>query len=196
MQEEYQEEFRQTGGGKWIQIIGIIVYIMIILAYALQTLGLVSWLIPGDNWFMRIITVFVCDGCATLYALAEMFYRFKLRATKNLVFGMWVITFVLSTIATVIQMYMQSVNLIPHTIDTSVTTIAYGVIIAAFIVNIVAITVIIRMEHAAGQPVQRYLDDMRVKKSLPQARMQLQQTDSVAIAVSTPDTKVTEVEKK
>src|SRR2546421_5421400 len=149
---QYEEEFQQTGGGWWIHKIGIIVYVAVIIAYAVQTLELVTWLFPADNQFMRIVTVFVADGCATGWAMTEMFYRFRLRRSKHLAFGMWIVTFILSTGATVIQMYLSSTHNIPHKIDPSVITIAYGLVILAFVVNIIAITVIIRMEHAAGQP--------------------------------------------
>lgn len=158
-QTSYEEDFQQSGGGWWIHKIGIIVYVAVIVAYAVQTLELVNWLFPSDNWFMRVVTVFVADGCATGWAMAEMFYRFRLRRSKHLAFGMWIVTFILSTSATVIQMYLSSTNNIPHKIDPGVITIAYGMVILAFVVNIIAITVIIRMEHAAGQPQHIYLDD-------------------------------------
>lgn len=156
---EQEDDFQQSGGGKWIKIIGIIAFIAIILAYAWQTLELVGWLFPSDNWFMKTVTVFVCDGCATGYAMAEMFYRFRLRSSKTLVFGMWIITFIFSTLASIIQMYLSSTHNIPHTIDATVISVAYGIVIGAFVVNIIAITVIIRMEHNASQPQRRYLDD-------------------------------------
>src|SRR5579859_1813745 len=133
----YEEDYQQTGAGWWIRLIGCIVYMAIIVAYAWQTMELVSWLIPDDNTFMRIVTVFVCDGCATGYAMAEMFYRFRLRRSKNLVFGMWILTFIFSTAATVIQMYLSSTHTIPHAIDPTVITVAYGIVIAAFVTNII-----------------------------------------------------------
>lgn len=162
--EEYQDEFQQTGAGWWIRLIGCIIYGAVIIAYAYQTLELVNWLFPADNWFMKVVTVFVCDGCATGYAMAEMFYRFRLRRSKQLVFGMWILTFVLSTAATIIQMYLSSTHTVPHLIDAGVVTVAYGLIIVAFIVNIIAITVVIRMEYGASQPKRVYLDD-RPKKA-------------------------------
>src|SRR5579859_8024883 len=124
-------EFEQTGGGWWIRLVGIVVYMAIIIAYAIQTVQLVGWLFPADNVFMKGVTVFVCDGCATGYAMADMFYRFKLRKSKHIVFGMWIITFVLSTAASVVQIYLSSTHNIPHTIDTNIITLAYGLIIAA-----------------------------------------------------------------
>lgn len=170
MSEEFdQEEIQQTGAGWWIRLIGCIVYGAIIIAYAVQTLELVSWLFPADNWYMKVVTVFVCDGCATGYAFAEMLYHFRLRRSKNLVFGMWVITFVFSTAATIIQMYLSSTHTIPHAIDANIISLAYGIIIVAFVVNIVAITVIIRMEYGAAQPKRVYLDD-RPKKARVQPR--------------------------
>jgi hypothetical protein len=170
-QPTYEEDFQQSGGGWWIHKIGIIVYVAVILAFAIQTLELVNWLFPADNQFMKIVTVFVADGCATGWAMAEMFYRFRLRRSKHLAFGMWIVTFILSTAATVIQMYLSSTGNIPHKIDPSVITIAYGVVILAFVINIIAITVIIRMEYVAGQPQHVYLDDKpRVKRPLPIAQ--------------------------
>ncbi len=187
-QEQYEEEedFQQSGGGWWIKWIGIIVYIAIIVAYAIQTLELVAWLFPGDTWFMKSVTVFVCDGCATGYAMAEMFYRFRLRKSKHLVFGMWIITFALSTAATVIQMYLSSTHNVPHAIDPTVISIAYGLIIVAFVVNIVAITVIIRMEHGASHPAHRYLDDK------PRKRLPLPSAPEIQSAIfkADPDTRV------
>src|SRR6266702_1059605 len=60
-QEQYEEEdFQQSGGGWWIKWIGIIVYIAIIVAYAVQTLELVAWLFPADTWFMKSVTGFGC----------------------------------------------------------------------------------------------------------------------------------------
>lgn len=174
MAQEYQTDdeeldFRQSRGGKAIKVVGIIVFVAIILAYALQTLQLVGWLFPDNNWFMQVVTVFVCDGCATGYAMAEMFYRFRLRASKDFVFWMWIITFIFSTAASVIQMYLGSTHNIPHDIDPKIISIAYGVVIAAFVINIVAITLIIRMEHNSAQPVRRYMDD-KPKKRVQQPR--------------------------
>lgn len=176
MQQQFDEDdFRQSGGGWWIKVAGIIVYMAIIVAYAIQTMQLVSWLFPADNWFMKGVTVFVCDGCATGYAMAEMFYRFKLRKSKHLVFGMWIVTFILSTAATVIQMYLSSTHNIPHSIDVSVVSVAYGAVIVAYVVNIIAITVIIRMEHNAGLPTRRYLDDgQRARRPVQQASTSVQ----------------------
>ncbi len=164
-----EQEFEQGGAGWWIRLIGILVYVAIIVAYAIQTLELVTWLFPADNVFMRIVTVFICDGCATGYALAEMFYRFRLRKSQWIVFGMWIVTFVFSTAASVIQMYLSSTHNIPHSIDQTVISVAYGIVIAAFVVNIVAITVVIRFEHSASQPVRHYLDDKpKRKRQIPQ----------------------------
>jgi len=162
---EYDEdEFQQTGAGWWIRLIGCIAYGAVIIAYAIQTFELVNWLFPADNWFMKIVTMFVCDGCATGYAFAEMLYRFRLRRSKHITFGMWILTFIFSTAATVIQMYLSSTHTIPHSIDMGIVSLAYGIIIVAFVVNIIAITVIIRMEYGAGQPKRVYLDD-RPKKA-------------------------------
>lgn len=171
---EYEEtteggdEFKQGAGGWWIRVIAIVVFMVIIVAYAAQTLQLVQWLFADGNWFMQIVTMFVCDGCATGYAMAEMFYRFRLRRSKHVVFGMWIVTFTLSTLATVIQMYLSSTHNIPHSIDPQIIALAYGLVILAFVVNIIAITVIFRMEHGASQPQRRYLDDgPRGRKGLP-----------------------------
>lgn len=190
-----EEEFQQSGAGWWIRLIGIIAYGMLIVAYATQTLQLVQWLIRDGNWFMQIITMFVCDGCATGYAMAEMFYRFRLRRSKHLTFGMWIVTFVLSTAATVIQMYLSSTHNIPHAIDPSIITIAYGLIIIAFVVNIIAITVIIRMEYGAALPTRRYLDDKpKTKKARPQQQpAQLSQTDHVSPTVTSETEFVSEL---
>lgn len=152
-------EFDQSAGGWWIRVVGVVVYMAIIVAYAIQTVQLVGWLFPADNVFMKGVTVFVCDGCATGYAMADMFFRFKLRKSKYIVFGMWIVTFVLSTAASVIQIYLSSTHTIPHTIDANIITMTYGLIIAAYVVNIIAITVVIRLEYGAGKPQHRYLDD-------------------------------------
>lgn len=186
-----ESEFQQTGGGWWIGKLGIIVYMAIILAYAWQTLQLVGWLFPANNVFMQGVTVFVCDGCATGYAMAEMFYRFRLRRSKQLVLGMWIITFIFSTVATVIQMYLESTGNIPHQINGNIIAVAYAVVIAAYVVNIIAITVIIRNEHNAGQPTRRYLDDKpRNRRAVPQGKPQsqasfAQQASAPAIPLAT-----------
>lgn len=166
------DEFQQSAGGFWIRVVGIVVYMAIIVAYAIQTLQLVGWLFPTDNTFMKGVTVFVCDGCATGYAMADMFYRFKLRKSKNIVFGMWIITFILSTAASVIQIYLSSTHNIPHTIDINVITATYGLIIAAYVVNIIAITVVIRLEYNAGKPQHHYLDDGGGRRLLRQTQKQ------------------------
>jgi hypothetical protein len=159
MSQEY-DEFQQSGAGWWIRVIVSIAYAVIIVAYGWQTFELVNWLFPPDNLFMKIVTMFVCDGCATGYAMGEMFYRFRLRRSKHLTFGMWIVTFALSTAATMIQMYLSSTHNIPHQIDPGIIILAYGLVILAFVVNILAITVIVRMEYNAAQPARRYLDDL------------------------------------
>jgi hypothetical protein len=151
--------YRQSGGGQVIRVVAICAFIAILVAYALQTMSLVSWLFPQDDLFMKCVTVFICDGCCCGYGMGEMFYRFRLRSSKNWCYTMWVVTFILSTAATVIQMYLSSTHTIPHTIDSQVIVWAYGLVIAGFIVNIIAITCIIRAEHNAGLPAIVYLDD-------------------------------------
>lgn len=172
MEYEYLDDnFEQSGGGMWIRVLGIVVYLVIILAFAWQTLELVSWLFVDENWYMKAVTVFVCDGCASGYAMAEMFYRFRLRWSKNIVFGMWLVTFASSTLATIIQMYLSSTNRIPHNIDPGIITIAYGIVIAMFVVNIIAITVVIRMEYNASQPKRIYMDDKEYRKRHQRVRI-------------------------
>lgn len=183
MEYEYlDEDFEQSGGGKWIRVIGIVVYLVIIVAFAWQTLELVGWLFPSENWFMKVVTVFVCDGCATGYAMTEMFYRFRLRWSKNIIFGMWILTFFSSTSATIIQMYLSSTDRIPHQIDPGVITIAYGIIIAMFVLNIIAITVVIRMEYNAAQPKRIYMDDKQYRKRHIQRVRVVEQTPKVLAA--------------
>lgn len=183
LEQAEEEDFQQSGGGWWIHKIGIAVYVAVIVAFAVQTLELVTWLFPHDNQFMRVVTVFVADGCATGWAMAEMFYRFRLRRSKHLAFGMWIVTFILSTAATVIQMYLSSTGNIPHKIDPSVITVAYGMVILAFVINIIAITVIIRMEYVAGQPQHTYLDD-KPKTKRPRTVVQPVQVTQVPAAVA------------
>lgn len=187
MQYEHDDEdFEQTGGGKWIRLLGMVAYTLVILAFAWQTLELVSWLFPDENWFMKAVTVFVCDGCATLYAMAEMFYRFRLRWSKNLIFGMWIVAFLFSTSATIVQMYLSSINRIPHQIDTGVTTIAYAIIIFAFVVNIIAITSVIRMEYNAGQPKRVYQDDKEYRHRRSPQRVRVVESARVTPALAAP----------
>lgn len=169
-------EEQESGGALWIRIIFFIVYCCFIIAYATQTFELVQWLFPDDNNFMRGVTVFVCDGCATGYALAEMFYPFRLRRSKQLVFGMWIFSFVLSTIATVIQIYLQSIHRIPHTIDFGIILVAYGLIIVAFVAQITVLTIILRMEIGASQSKRVYLDDKPTKQKTTIQPVPLAQT--------------------
>ena len=74
-------------------------------------------------------------------------------------------------------MYLSSTDRIPHTIDPGVITIAYGIIIAMFVLNIIAITVVIRMEYNAAQPRRIYMDDkdyrrrVRVVEHAPAAKL-------------------------
>lgn len=186
MEYEYLDDnFEQSGGGMWIRVLGIVVYLVIILAFAWQTLELVSWLFVDENWYMKAVTVFVCDGCASGYAMAEMFYRFRLRWSKNIVFGMWLVTFASSTLATIIQMYLSSTNRIPHNIDPGIITIAYGIVIAMFVVNIIAITVVIRMEYNASQPKRIYMDDKEYRKRHQRVRI-VEQAPAAKLVTANP----------
>lgn len=186
MEYEYLDDnFEQSGGGMWIRVLGIVVCLVIILAFAWQTLELVSWLFVDENWYMKAVTVFVCDGCASGYAMAEMFYRFRLRWSKNIVFGMWLVTFASSTLATIIQMYLSSTNRIPHNIDPGIITIAYGIVIAMFVVNIIAITVVIRMEYNASQPKRIYMDDKEYRKRHQRVRI-VEQAPAAKLVTANP----------
>ncbi len=119
MEQEYEEveyagqETEHSKGNMALIGLFAIVYVLLIAAYAWQTTELVMWLFPTDNWAMKVMGVFVCDGCAILYAAGETFYKFRMRRTFHLVGLMWAITFFMSTVASAINLYMTSANRIP-----------------------------------------------------------------------------------
>ncbi len=138
-------------GSFWIILIAVVVYVLMILAFALQTMELVNWLMP-TNLFMRVATVFSFDGCAALWAALKLFYKFNRVRSKTIVTGLWYTSFGLATIASIIQLYLSSTTRLDFTVDPGIISVAYVTVIVAMTVNIIALTFFLSMEYEAYHP--------------------------------------------
>lgn len=127
-------------------------YVALLILFGIQTWLFVDWLFPNDELLMKILTVVSFDVMALLWACLESFYRFATAGTHTIVKWSWGITFLLSLIASVIYMVLQSMFRFHLEVSPQLINTAYGITITALVFNIVMITFFIRNEWMVRHP--------------------------------------------
>lgn len=148
------QQKRKHTGGMGLYLIGGGIYIGLLLLFGFQTWQFVDWLFPNDQLLMKILTVLCFDVMALFWACADLFYRFASRGARSLVRWAWAISFLLSLLASIFYLVIESMFRFQVTITQTTVNIGYGVTIFALTLNILFLTFWLYLEWAARHPQQ------------------------------------------
>jgi len=127
-------------------------YIALLLLFGWQTWEFVNFLFPDDQLLMKLLTVFSFDVMALIWGCAHIFYRFAHPHAKTAVGWGWAITNILSLVATILYMVIQSMFRFHVVVSTDVVNFGYGVTITALVFNLAMIAVFLYKEIATRFP--------------------------------------------
>ncbi len=153
------QQKRKHTGGMGLYLIGGGIYIGLLILFGFQTWQFVDWLFPNDQLLMKILTVLCFDVMALFWACADLFYRFASRGARSLVRWAWAISFLLSLLASIFYLVIESMFRFQVTITQTTVNIGYGVTIFALTLNILFLTFWLYLEWAARHPYQDEYED-------------------------------------
>jgi len=136
----------------------LIIYGALLTLFGWQTWQFITWLFPDDQLLARILTLVSFDVMAAVWAIVHTFYRFKSRGAWWWVGIAWVITFVLSLVASVLYLVVQFYFRFHLGVDQSMVNTGYGVSIFALVFNILALMFYLILEWRARHPKQHDFD--------------------------------------
>src|SRR5947207_2532461 len=97
---------RKTSNGLF-WVIGAFIYLGLIVLFGWQTWQLVNYLFPGDQLMAKVLTLLSFDVMAVVWGAMDLFYSFASRGAKMLVRVAWIITFLLSLVASILYLSFQ-----------------------------------------------------------------------------------------
>jgi len=148
MQTEYK-----PANASIVVIIGIL-YIALLLLFGWQTWEFVNFLFPADQLLMKIFTIISFDVMALLWACTDLFYSFSSQSAKVLVKWAWGVTFVLSLVASILYLVIESMFRFNIVVDNSLINVGYGITIFALTFNIVCMMFFLYMEYQINHQKQ------------------------------------------
>lgn len=150
---------RKHTGNMGIYLIGGGIYVGLLILFGFQTWQFVDWLFPNDQMLMKLLTVLCFDVMALFWACADLFYRFASRGARTLVRWAWAISFILSLLASIFYLVIESMFRFQITITETTVNIGYGVTIFALTLNILFLTFWLYLEWSARHPQEdEYVD--------------------------------------
>lgn len=141
-------------GGNALFIVLATVYIGVLLLFGSQTWFFVSWLFPDTQLLMKLLTVLCFDIMAFLWALVDLFYQFASPGAKTVVRFAWFISFVLSLLASVFYLVLESMLRFSIEVTPELVNTGYGVTIFAVTLTVIFITWFLYLEWAIRHPVE------------------------------------------
>jgi hypothetical protein len=141
-----------------IMWVAAIIYGALLLLFGWQTWQFITWLFPEDQLLARILTLISFDVMAAVWAIDHTFYRFKSRGAWWWVGIAWVITFVLSLVASILYLVVQFYFRFHLGVDQGMVNTGYGVSIFALVFNILALMFFLVLEWRARHPKQHDWD--------------------------------------
>ena len=131
-----------------------IVYIGLLILFGFQTWQFVNFLFPDDQLTMKVLTLISFDVMALLWGVADLYYAFASKGAKTAVRTAWVITFLLSLVASILYLAIQA--FFRFHIGISVTMVDWGYTISLFALtfNIIILMFFIYLEWNARHPHQ------------------------------------------
>src|SRR5260221_8101324 len=148
---------KDTWNGAILVIFGVI-YLGLLILFGYQTWQLVDWLFPNDQLLMKVLTLFSFDVLAAAWACAHPFYHFRNRGAKTWVQVAWVLTFLLSLIASILYLVLESFFRFHVQVSNTTVNVGYGISIFALTLNILALTAFLILEYRAAHPRQDYFE--------------------------------------
>ncbi len=145
---------RKHTGNMGIYLIGGGIYVGLLILFGFQTWQFVDWLFPNDQMLMKLLTVLCFDVMALFWACADLFYRFASKSARTLVRWAWAISFILSLLASIFYLVIESMFRFQVTITQTTVNIGYGVTIFALTLNILFLTFWLYLEWSARHPQQ------------------------------------------
>jgi hypothetical protein len=133
-------------------IIMTAVYVGLLMLFAWQTWQFVNWLFPDDQILMKILTVLCFDIMALLWSCLDLFYRFASRGARTLVRWAWAISFILSLLASVFYLIIESMFRFQVTLTQSAINVGYGISIVAVTLQVLFVTFWLYLEWNVRHP--------------------------------------------
>jgi hypothetical protein len=141
-------------------LIGAAIYLGLLILFAWQTWSFVDWLFPSDQVLMKILTVLCFDIMALFWACVDLFYRFASRGARSLVRWAWAVSFILSLLASIFYLVIESMFRFQITISQQTVNTGYGITIGALTLNILFLTFFLYLEWLARHPHNdEFVDD-------------------------------------
>lgn len=165
-----QKKKAHTGNAGLFVVVAII-YVGILLLFAWQTWSFVDWLFPSDQLLMKLLTVLCFDIMALIWACLDLFYHHATRGARTLIRWAWAISFILSLIASIFYLVLESILRFKLEITPVTVDIGYGVTIVAVTETVLFVTFWLYIEWSARHPHE---DDFEYDFEKPAASTSVQ----------------------
>lgn len=173
-------------GNPGLFIVGSVIYLGLLILFGYQTWQFVDWLFPSDQILMKLLTVLCFDVMALFWACTDLFYRFKSRGAHTLVLWAWAVSFLLSLLASIFYLVIESMFRFQIALNEQTVDIGYGITIGALTLNILFLTFWLYLEWSERHPHRNEYDD-EDEKPVPAAQPAItQQPASTPAPTSTP----------
>lgn len=157
-------------GNPGLFIVGGTIYLGLLILFGYQTWQFVDWLFPSDQMLMKLLTVLCFDVMALFWACVDLFYRFASRSAHTLVRWAWAISFILSLLASVFYLVIESMFRFQIPLNQQTVDIGYGITIGALTLNILFLTFWLYLEWSIRHPHEdEYLDDDKEETPVQQS---------------------------
>ncbi len=149
-----QKKKKHSPANMILGVIGGLAYIALLFLFAWQTWQFVSWLFPDDQLLMKLLTLISFDVCALLFGCIHLFYHFAHRAAKTWIFVAWIFTNILSALASIFFLVIESIFRFHLPINQTTVDIGYAISILALIFDGLILTLWVYLEWEARHPRQ------------------------------------------
>src|SRR5579875_3675574 len=140
-----------TGGGA-LFLITAIIYGGLLILFGWQTWMFVSWLFPDDQLLMKCLTMLCFDVMALIWAVIDLFYAHATRGTRQIVRWGWAISFLLSLLASILYLVLQSYTRFDIAPSQDMVNIGYAITIVALTITVLLVTFWLYTEWSVRHP--------------------------------------------
>ncbi len=168
-----QEIEEPEEGLNWIfWIIGGGLYVALTIYFAYQTWTFVDWLFPDDQIIMKALTLISFDVMSVFWGCLDLFYKFASPGAKMWVRVSWIVTFILSSIASILYLVVESVFRFHLSVSPATLNTGYIISIIAVVYNIIALVMWVYLEYTWRHPRQDHIDYYRQFRPVKKAKKQ------------------------
>lgn len=158
---------RQHTGNDALFIILATVYVSVLILFGSQTWLFVSWLFPDTQLAMKLLTVLCFDVMALLWACVDLMYQFASKGARTVVRWAWAISFVLSLLASIFYLVLESMFRFSVTPTPEMVNTGYGITIFAITLTVIFLTWFLYLEWAIRHPVIYAVEPVTVVEAEP-----------------------------